>query len=222
VEATDARALARFRRYWRLIGPFSHRIRELAFRQIVHDLGAVPSVEDRALAGDHLIPHPRFQDTREIIIEAPPAAIWPWLVQMGGRRAGWYSWDLLDNAGNPSAHRVHPELQLLAVGDVLPALPWSEGGFAVLELEPGRSLVLGDPALLPGGRRDGGPPWRSTWSFALEPIGEDATHLAVRVRADFEPTAKMAAVVPLMSAVHAVMERRQLHNLKARVEAARR
>jgi len=218
VRTTDAASWPRFLRYWAVIGRFSHLIREALMRQFIHQLGAATPPEDRAMPGDHLLASARFQNTREVVIEAPPVAVWPWLVQMGGRRAGWYSWDLFDNGGTPSAHRIHPELQLLEVGDLIPALPWTRGGFGVLELEPGRSLVLGDPSLLPDGRRDGGSSWRTTWAFDLEPIGDDATRLAVRVRADFEPAPKMTVLRPLMSALHGVMERRQLHNLKQRAE----
>ena len=51
-----------------------------------------------------------------VTIDAPPDQVWPWLVQMGGDRGGWYSWDHLDNAGGPSAQRVHPEWQDIALG----------------------------------------------------------------------------------------------------------
>jgi hypothetical protein len=64
------------------------------------------------------------------------------------------------------------------------------------------------------------PPWRSTWAFVLEPIGEDATRLHVRVRGDFVRSAKTAIVVSALLAAHEVMERRQLRNLRRRVERA--
>jgi len=82
-------------------------------------------------------------------------------------------------------------------------------------------MVLGSPALA---GRDGpatatAPTWRSTWAFVLEPIGDDATHLVVRVRADHVPGVKRTVLRPVMATVHEVMERRQLHNLRQRVEA---
>jgi proline iminopeptidase len=64
--------------------------------------------------------------TMAVTIEAPPGDVWPWLVQMGWNRGGWYSWDRLDNAGRPSARQVHPEWQDLAVGDHMQG--WSPGG----------------------------------------------------------------------------------------------
>jgi hypothetical protein len=111
-----------------------------------------------------------------------------------------------------------PDLQTLSVGDTIPALPKSQNGFAVLRLEPERVLVLGDPSLHPGGARPGGPPWRTTWAFVLEPIGATATRLTVRVRVDYLPGWKMTCVRLVMALAHEVMERRQLYNLRRRAE----
>ena len=101
------------------------------------------------------------------------------------------------------------------------ATPDKPDGFAVLRIEPERALVIGAPSLLPGGSDPpDAPPWRTTWAFVLEPIGEDATRLVVRVRADYQPGPMMALVAPIMRAVHEVMERQQLRNLRRRAEAA--
>ena len=72
-------------------------------------------------------------------IDAPPDAVWPWLVQMGYNRAGWYSYDLVDMKG-ASVDTIVPELQHLAVGDLVPNSP--DTSFVVRALEPGRALVL--------------------------------------------------------------------------------
>jgi hypothetical protein len=94
--------------------------------------------------GKELIPDGKRAATMAITIEAPPAKVGPWLVQMGWGRAGWYSWDRLDNGGRPSAHELHPEWQELSVGDYLSA--WSPGGpmdaWEVAALEPDRFLGL--------------------------------------------------------------------------------
>jgi hypothetical protein len=136
---------------------------------------------------------------------------------MGRRRGGWYSWDLLDNGGVASADRIIPALQKLAVGDILPVKPKGEDGFAVLLLEPSRSLVLGDPSLLPGRQKPSAP--RATWAFSLEPIGDAATHLVVRVRAEYEPSLAIALLRPMVVGVHELMERKQLRTLKQSAEA---
>jgi hypothetical protein len=90
------------------------------------------------LPGDELVADAEAVDTRGIDIAAPPAEVWPWLVQMGYGRGGWYSFDQLD-MNQPSADRVMPEFQALAVGDVLPTDPG--GGFEVKVLEPEQALV---------------------------------------------------------------------------------
>jgi hypothetical protein len=219
VGATDPASLARFKRYWWIIGRFSHAMRRHFLTKLAKELGPAVSDARRRLPGDEILAATRAQKTHGVTIEAPVEKVWPWLVQIGARRAGWYSFDRLDNGGTRSAERIVPELQHLAVGDIIPALPKSPDGFAVLRLEPERALVLGDPSLLPGAARSGGPPWRTTWAFVLEPIGPTATRLAVRARAEFPPTRTMAVVRRLLGLAHEVMERRQLKNLRRRAEA---
>src|SRR5262249_32099458 len=214
IAATDAAALARFRRYWRWIGPFSRATRRRVLSAMGQELGPV-SEEARVLPGDRILPRSRFQKTHVVTIEAPPERVWPWLVQMGRRRGGWYSWDLLDNGGIPSASRIIPELQKLRPGDVLPVRPEEPGGFRVLRLEPPSTLVLGSCSPVSGR----GPPWRTSWAFHLEPIGEQATRLTVRARASYHPGGRMEVVRTALGLAHEVMERRQLRNLRRRAEA---
>src|SRR5690606_11236338 len=107
--ATDPGARAKFRVYWSLLSPGIVLIRRAM-------LPAVRAAADRAwtLEGDDIVPDARAQLTHATTIDAPPRDVWPWLVQMGGQRAGWYSWDILDNGGVRSASRIVPELQHLA------------------------------------------------------------------------------------------------------------
>ena len=173
----------------------------------------------KSLKGDELLPAARAEVTHHIYIHATPERVWPWLVQMGRRRGGWYSWDLLDNGGVPSADRIIPELQELAVGDILPIKAKGSDGFAVLALEPSRSLVLGDPSLLPGNTAHDPTAPRATWAFALEPLGAGATRLQVRVRAEFQQSLAARLLRPVVIALHDLMERKQLITLKERVES---
>jgi proline iminopeptidase len=175
--------------------------------------------EAKALVGDDVLPEARAQTTHHIDIDAPPADVWPWLVQMGRRRGGWYSWDVLDNGGRPSADRIIAALQKLEVGDILPMKEEGPGGFAVLVLDPPRALVLGDPSLLPGRPRPAAAAPKATWAFALEPIGDAATHLVVRVRVAYRPSLTAAFLRPVVGGLHAVMERKQLRTIKQRAEA---
>jgi hypothetical protein len=68
-------------------------------------LGATDQEVRRAMPGDQLIPD-AASTTRAITITAPPEQVWPWLVQLGYGRAGWYSYDWIDNDGHPSADRA--------------------------------------------------------------------------------------------------------------------
>ena len=94
--------------------------------------------------GADLVPEGERAATMAVTIEVPPDQVWPWLVQMGGDRGGWYSWDRLDNGGRPSAKEVHPEWQDLALGDYVKY--WTRNGpvdtWEVAALERNRFLGL--------------------------------------------------------------------------------
>jgi alkylated DNA nucleotide flippase Atl1 len=96
--------------------------------------GATDEEVARAMAGDKIQRHPIFNATRSVTTNARPEQIWPWLVQIGYRRAGWYGYDWIDNDGLPSADRIIPALQHLKVGDDMPI--WK-----VVAVEPNHSLV---------------------------------------------------------------------------------
>lgn len=222
--ATSEDAWDRLRRYYRLIGPFSHLIRRHMLALLRADLGPAEAAEQaRALQGDEFIAAPKATTTDSIIIDAPPAQIWPWLVQLGCGRGGWYSYDLLDNGASPSARDVVPELQDLKVGAVLPATPQGEDGFTVLRVEAGRALVLGGRFDLEAGRSlpiDAPPPshhWTVSWAFVLEPLNALSTRLLVRARVDFAPQ-QIERRVLWMRPVHHFMQAEQLRNLKRRAE----
>ena len=221
VDATDEAAWRKFRAYFLLIGPASRFIRRSGLKAIAHDVeGSRHDDDARPMPGDGLLPDALAQFTDGITIHAAPESIWPWLVQMGSGRAGFYSVDLLDNANRRSAREIHPELQTIAVGDVLPARPGQKDGFEVLAVEEPRALVLG--GLFDGERQLAFAAPRParyshvTWAFALEPIDAARTRLRARVRAALpeEAGVRLAWIGPL----HHLMERAQLENLKARVE----
>ncbi|MGI9648261.1 MAG: hypothetical protein ACR2OI_07055, partial [Acidimicrobiia bacterium] len=147
--------------------------------------------------------------------------VWPWLVQMGCGRAGWYSYDFLDNGGVASATRLLPEYQDIAPGYVIPADTKNTVGFPVLLVEFEQALVLGKvvdsadrrPVEFPGVRG------RLVWSFHLrEPIA-GATRLIVRTRSAPQPTFERL-LGPIWGTVHAFMQRKQLRSIKQRAEYA--
>lgn len=124
----------------------------------------------RVMPGDEIVERPTFNATRGVTINARPEDIWPWLVQIGIRRAGWYSYDWLDNLGKPSAEQVLPELQDLKAGDLIPLSPDGKQGFWVKELELNEWMLWWD--------KQGG----ASWLWALDSIDEDRTRLITRVR----------------------------------------
>ncbi|MCL5961159.1 MAG: hypothetical protein M1358_17945 [Chloroflexi bacterium] len=93
--------------------------------------GATDAELARSMPGDDIVQRPTFVATRAVTIQARPNEIWPWLLQIGCRRAGWYSYDWIDNLGTPSAERIIPELQHLEVGDLIPMSPDRKLGFTV-------------------------------------------------------------------------------------------
>jgi hypothetical protein len=222
VDATDEASWEKFARYWQLIGPGSHFIRHALFAGLRRRFGAAGASEDHALPGDALLPDALAQVTQAITIAATPEAIWPWLLQMGGHRAGFYSIDAIDNEGVPSARELHPELQKLKVGQVIPATRNSPEGFEVLVLEPAKLLVLGglfDAAAnhqLPFANPRPARYWQITWAFVLTSFGPQSTRLEVRARAAFAPSERLHAA--WIRPVHSLMQASQLRNLAARAE----
>lgn len=160
----------------------------------------------RPLPGDELV-SAKVQQTHGVTIHAPPTDIWPWLIQMGCRRAGVYSYDRLDNGGVPSADRIVPEFQHVEVGDILPWTPTADDGFIVRSVQPERALVVGE---------DTG---SFTWAFVLEPIDATSTRLIARVRTCYQSLAYALMVRLVWRPIHFGMQRRQLLNIKRRVEA---
>jgi hypothetical protein len=149
---------------------------------------ATASERSGAVPGDDLMPAPLWQATRATTIAAPPVTVWPWLVQMGfpTRRAGWYTpyWmdRLLFGIRARSAERIVPELQHLALGDVVPDSDSGVAFFTVAGVDPGRALVLrSDTHPLPIYRDVD-----FTWAFALrEELG--GTRLVMRARVRYTP-----------------------------------
>jgi hypothetical protein len=132
--------------------------------------GATDAEVAAPMPGDELVPRSSFTATRAITIDAPPEAVWPWLVQLGYRRAGWYTYDLFDNAGYPSADRILLEHQDLKVGDWVPMAKTVNDttAFRVAGMEPNRWMLWQKP--------------NSTWAWKLIPLDGDRTRLITRLK----------------------------------------
>jgi hypothetical protein len=156
--------------------------------------GATDEEVTGAYPGAELVPHGQRAATMAVTIDAPPDQVWPWLVQLGGDRGGWYSWDRLDNGGRPSATEVHPEWQDLALGDYVKY--WTRTGpvdaWEVAALEPNRFLGLRGLRDLRGRQLDPEQPRPSAyteglWAFLLDELPGDRTRLVISGYQTFRP-----------------------------------
>jgi hypothetical protein len=175
--------------------------------------------------GADLIPGGKRSATMAVTIDAPPSLVWQWLVQMGVDRAGWYSWDRLDNFGRRSAERVHPEWQQISVGDRLTAKPDGSEWWEVAALEPGRFLGLRmslDLRGRPFDPVDARPRFYtdSSWGFLLQQLPGDRTRLVVSGYWSLRPRWLQPALsFMFLEPSHWIMQTRQFTNLRRRAEA---
>jgi hypothetical protein len=198
--------------------------------------GLDPADAQKVLAGDDLVDDAGIIDTRTILVDAPPATVWPWLAQLGYGRGGWYSYDRLDMKGS-SADRILPEFQDLAAGDIVPTHPG--GGFEARIVEPERALVVylddkmvREQALVEAARhpeiraqvaRDVEmPAFRVSWAFILqaEPLG--GTRLVERVRADIDLAGPQRRGLPVLGVGLFTLLRSQMLGIQRRAEGASR
>jgi hypothetical protein len=171
--------------------------------------GATDEEIDRSMPGDDVVSAPNYETTKAITIDAPPEAIWPWLVQMGKGRGGLYSIDCLDRLCGfldaPSAQEILPQFQELHADDTIPMSPVD---WPVRFVDPGRALVLGD-AVGEGG-------W--SWAFGLYPTADGRTRLVSRNRARTPGGVVWWFAMLVIDAAALVMTRQMLINLRARAE----
>jgi hypothetical protein len=182
--------------------------------------GSTKDEAQRFLPGDDLVPNPKFVWNQAITINASAAEVWPWLVQIGNQRAGWYSWDgihrFLGVAGcvdddRRSANRIIPELQNLKVGDEIRMMPDDVGapGYTVVSIEPGRALVTHIDDENAG-----------SWVWVLDPIDAETTRLTTRFRQTWEPGLMKTLMFGIADELGSlVMTPKTLAGIKKRAEA---
>jgi hypothetical protein len=189
--------------------------------------GSTSHERRRQLPGDEVIAAPTVQTDNAITIDAPPSQVWPWLVQMGWGRAGWYTarWvdRLLFPANGPSAERIIPELQDIEVGTFIPdGPPETECGLYVIELLPERALVLRSNSHLPMEWRERATlDW--TWTFVLTPQ-DDGRRTRFHFRSRWVTDPLWFTMVGWLGVVPAnlVMARDMLRGVQQRAESATR
>ena len=181
---------------------------------------------ERHLPGDELIEHPWLTTDHATSIAAPAEDIWPWLVQMGWNRGGWYTYRWVDRLlfpSNPASSEVIlPEWQGLKVGDHVPDGPPETDCFYVIELlEPNKMLVLRSWTHLPNSLRDAGATMEWTWAFYLEEIDAATARFHFRVRGNLQSAWLRAVYDAFIVPADFVMGRSLCLGLKNRVESSR-
>ena len=171
--------------------------------------GTTDAEASAAMPGDGLLSGAQFVATRAVSIDAPAGAVWPWLVQTGFGRAGFYSYDWLDNLGRPSASTILPEFQEGGIGDL--AAPMAEPAndhtsFRVVEMQHPHELVWAKPG--------------STWSWLLASEGPGRTRLVTRLKARYEASPLLPVSVLLMEVGDFPMMRRMLLGISRRAETS--
>lgn len=217
-----------------------------ALRRVSRRTGVNDAEASGTLAGDDVIPDAAVQWTRGVAVNAPPAAVWPWLVQQGYDRAGWYTPRWVDRVLNPllfgttsegrPGDRIFPEYQRLEAGDIIADGPDYGAYFRVLEVQPGLAIVYHSIRH----------PWRAnpvdpsdaqsladteerlrrhgvyldfTWTFVLRTTEDGRCRLLIRTRANYSPRA-IAVVVPLLGLFDATYGVATLRSIARRAEAA--
>jgi hypothetical protein len=201
--------------------------------------GLLPGDAELDLPGDDLVAKPTRVETRGLVIDAAAAEVWPWLVQMGYGRGGWYAFAPLDRTFGPmgkhplrSADEVMPEHQGLSVGDIVPIQPG--GGPVARIVDRDRALVLyfddtlareqmeaqaaeGSEQAAEALRKDV-PQFHMSWAFVLEPEAGGQTRLVERVRLHIDLSTSQRRGLPIMGLALFALMRSQMLGVKRRVE----
>ena len=208
--------------------------------------GASDDEVHRSMPGDELIAHPMVETTHAITIQASAAEVWPWLVQMGMDRGGWYSdpewWDGLvekvlwsflaseEKTGysiraEPSADRIIAKFQDLKVGDIMLDGPPGTAFFTVAILEKNWVLALYSNShvryIVPDALRDNPSvniQGEFSWVFILDEMDANATRLILRTRVNYGPRVFRVLTRPFFWPVDFVLARKMLWGIKWRVE----
>jgi hypothetical protein len=176
--------------------------------------GSTTQERARPLPGDNIEPDAKYVTTRAVTIRAPAKSVWPWLVQMGQDRAGFYTHNWVERllpSAIPDTSTIRPEWQHLKVGDLMRTnrdIGGKPMGWAVAAVDPGRSLVGTSKSMPPG-----------TYAFVIDPIDPETSRLIVRDRARWKRSEwPFAAVV--YEPLHAYMETGLISGVRRRAEAA--
>jgi hypothetical protein len=178
--------------------------------------GSTPAERTAVLPGDEIVPYAASQTTRAITVHAPASVVWAWVAQTGQDRAGFYSYDVLENLVGcemPRIEQLVPAMQHWKLGDRLWMYPPRKldgvGGAELRTLVPGRALGFATRQI--GTPRNA--PEDASWTFVVLPIDAESSRLIARGRG--APTKTTAALISAVTfeAAHYVMERRMLRGI---------
>ncbi len=176
-----------------------------------YNWGSTPTEISQVIPGDDLVESPKILTSRSITINATPAEVWPWIIQLGNERAGWYNYDLVNRiigdtnyVDGHSSTRIVPELQNLKTGDRIKS---AASIFTVTELDPNRLLVL-------HAKTD---EQNRSWVYLLEAIDGEQTRLIVRHKYHFTGFLSNG-IQNLLEPAAFAMERKHLLGIKERAE----
>jgi hypothetical protein len=193
--------------------------------------GATDAEVKRKLPGDELMPHPKWGFTHAVTIKAPVAKVWPWIVQMGQGRGGFYSYEFLENLVGCDIHnadRIIPEFQNLKVGENIKLHPKAPVPVAIVA--PNHALVLHYEAETPTtcGTRLEEPtqqkPFSTNWMWVLEKVDERTTRHISRWSGDYGPGMKnrLSYGPCFMEPIEFAMSRKMLLGIKKRAESGKK
>ncbi len=182
--------------------------------------GATDAELQQSMPGDEGVKNPNFMTTRAVTINARPAEIWPWLVQLGVGRGGYYTYTWLPNMVGlqyKNADTILPAFQYLEVGDTVPIDPRGVG-FRVAAIDPNRLLLL----TVPDPNHPKSDALMTTWAFLLQPLDGEHTRLIVRWRSNFREPLTYSALAPVfflvLDPLDFLMSRQMLLGIKQRAE----
>jgi hypothetical protein len=136
--------------------------------------GATKDEISQSLIGDDIVEKPHFVATRAVSIKAPAAEVWKWILQIGSRRAGWYSIDWIDNASVPSSREILPGYQKIEIDYFIPFTPDQKKGMWVKAFKENEHILWWDK------KRNG------TWGWYLHQNGGGETRLITRLRTKYD------------------------------------
>jgi hypothetical protein len=188
----------------------------LVYRPWQEHWGATEEEIARPLPFDGVVPNPTWNATRAVTIAATPEQIWPFLIQIGWGRAGWYGYDLVDNGGKPSTWEILPEYQHLEVGKDFPMSPWTAMYCKAFE-EPRWMLWQSTKDSAEMSSDISG-----TWLWYLDTVDERHTRLITRMRDTYRWTNPLILSQQIMTELGDLpFMRKCMLGIKARAERAR-